>query len=152
MSRSEQFINYFLSHREVLNELIEKIEHEHYTYKPTPTSMEAQKLVNHILESMYMFANIANKQQPGKLYEEEDSTPLPERAKNYTDKTVELIHALSDEDMEEIVDVKKMLGRDIPAGSLLHLGLDHEIHHKGQLFVYVREMGHTELPFYIRNE
>ncbi|MFQ3545982.1 DinB family protein [Halobacillus rhizosphaerae] len=152
MKSSEVFINNFLTHREVTNQLIEKIDRDNYDYKPTPTSMEAHKLADHILKSLYTFAQLAHQQNPEPLFSEEDTTPLTERAKRYTEETIRLVTDLSDEQLSEVLNVKHMLGRDIPAGALLQLGLDHEIHHKGQLFVYVRGMGNTELPFYVKFE
>ncbi|KYD26597.1 MULTISPECIES: DinB family protein [Geobacillus] len=41
-------------------------------------------------------------------------------------------------------------GIHIPAAQLLPMAMDHEIHHKGQLFVYVRAMGHTDLPLFVK--
>ncbi|WP_182914758.1 DinB family protein [Paenibacillus thiaminolyticus] len=36
---------------------------------------------------------------------------------------------------------------DGPRSKLVWLIIDHEIHHKGQLFVYARILGVQELPF-----
>ncbi|MCP3030887.1 DinB family protein [Halobacillus sp. A1] len=151
MSKNAHFIDHFLSHREVTKELISKIDSDHYSYKPTPTSMEAEKLVNHILESMYSFARFANKQQPEKLFGEGDTSDLVKRADIYTEETVKLISSLSDEDFEQMIDVSQIFGKEVSAGQLLTIAVEHEIHHKGNLFVYVREMGHTELPLYIKS-
>ncbi len=150
MSKSAQLIDYLMSHREVTNELAAKIEPKDYTFKPTPTSMEAQKLVQHILESTYTFARLANKQEPEKLFEENDAADLTERAHVYTEATMKLLSKLSDEDFEQTIDVSHIFGREMTAGQLLNMAIDHEINHKGNLFVYVREMGHTDLPMYVK--
>ncbi|GAB6891375.1 hypothetical protein JCM14450A_23810 [Geobacillus stearothermophilus] len=47
MSRAQQWVQYFLSHRHVTMELIHKIDEAHYDYKPTPTSMTAKQLATH---------------------------------------------------------------------------------------------------------
>ncbi|UOQ95378.1 DinB family protein [Halobacillus shinanisalinarum] len=150
MSKSAQFIDYFLSHREITKELAAKIDPKHYTYKPTPTSMEAQKLVNHIIESTYTFVRLANKQDTEKLLDENDSTDLTEKVNTYTEATVKLLSALSDDDFEQVIDVSQILGKKVPASQLLNMAIDHEINHKGNLFVYLREMGHTNLPMYVK--
>ncbi|MFD2923692.1 DinB family protein [Halobacillus naozhouensis] len=150
MSKSAQLIDYLMSHREVTNELAAKIDPDHYTFKPTPTSMEAQKLVNHILESTYTFARLANKQEPEKLFDEDDTADLTERAQEYTEATVKLLSKLTDEEFEQTLDVSHIFGKEMTAGQLLNMAIDHEINHKGNLFVYVREMGHTDLPMYVK--
>ncbi|MCP3027290.1 DinB family protein [Halobacillus sp. A5] len=150
MSKSTRFTDYFLSHREVTNELTAKIDKDYYNYKPTPSSMEAQKLVIHIYETAYMFARMANGQEPNKLFTAEDTSSLTEQAETYTEQTLQLIHALSDDDFNNKVDVSKIFGRELTVSELLHTAVDHEIHHKGNLFVYVREMGHTDLPIYVK--
>ncbi|UOR10910.1 DinB family protein [Halobacillus amylolyticus] len=150
MSKSAQFIDYFLSHREVTKELAAKIDPEHYTYKPTPTSMEAQKLVNHIIETTYTFVRLANKQDPEKLFDEIDSTELSEKVNTYTEATVKLLSSLSDDNFEQVIDVSQIVGKRIPASQLLNMAMDHEINHKGNLFVYLREIGHTDLPMYVK--
>ncbi|WP_101842130.1 DinB family protein [Halobacillus sp. Marseille-P3879] len=149
MSKSARFIDYFLSHRKVTNELTAKIDRKDYTYKPTPSSVEAQKLVKHIFESTYMFASLANHQEPVPLFNEEDEANLTEQASTYTEKTIEMIQQLSDEDFQQKIDVSKIFGKELSVSELLHTAVDHEIHHKGNLFVYVREMGHTDLPLYV---
>jgi uncharacterized damage-inducible protein DinB len=69
MSKIHHLKQYFLSHRLVTNELIEKIEKKHYDYKPTPTSMSTKELVVHMLTSFYQFASAAAKQAPKPLYD-----------------------------------------------------------------------------------
>ncbi|MFZ0370174.1 MAG: DinB family protein [Halobacillus sp.] len=150
MSKVEQFINSLSPHRGALNDLIEMIDENNYAFKPTPTSMETEKLVNHTLKTTYTFARLAAKQSPEDLFPEGDDTPLAERARVYTDETYASIKLLEDEDLDELIDVKKMFGSEIPAGKLLEMAKDHEIHHKGQLFVYVREMGNTDLPSFVK--
>ncbi|MGP4076794.1 DinB family protein [Halobacillus sp. K22] len=150
MSKVEQFVNSFSPHRGALNDLIELIDEGNYAFKPTPTSMETDKLVNHTLKTTYTFARLAAKQSPEDLFPEGDETPLTERARVYTDETMSSIKQLDDGDLDNLIDVKEMFGSEIPAGKLLEMAKDHEIHHKGQLFVYVRAMGHTDLPSFVK--
>lgn len=152
MSRAKQFTQYFLSHRNVTVELISKIEEKHYDYKPTPTSMPAKDLVTHILFSFYKFANAAKHGDPTLFTQkvEETETNLQKLAQTYTEKTKLLLESLSDEDFERVLDLTNVFGAKIPTGQFLQMAMDHEIHHKGQLFVYVREMGHTDLPLFVQ--
>ncbi|AIE59390.1 DinB family protein [Bacillus methanolicus] len=152
MNRTEKLVRYFLAHRSVTIELINKIEKEHYDYKPTPTSMSAKQLVTHILLSFYRFAKTAKSGDQMLFREkiEETETDLRKLAENYTEKTRSLLESLTDEDFERTIDLTKIFGSQMSVAKFLQGAMDHEIHHKGQLFVYVREMGHTELPFFIK--
>ncbi|MGX1901914.1 DinB family protein [Thermolongibacillus altinsuensis] len=152
MSRTKQFIQYFLSHRNVTNELINKIEKEHYDFKPTPTSMSAKELVTHMLFTFYKFAKVAKEGNPTLFQEkiEETETDLHKLAETYTEKTISLLESLTDEDFDRVLDLTKIFGAQLSVAQFLQSAMDHEIHHKGQLFVYVREMGHTDLPLFIK--
>ncbi|WP_088036531.1 DinB family protein [Evansella clarkii] len=149
MSKSDNFVNYFLSHRNVTDELAAKISKEDYDYKPTETSMSAKTLVTHMLTSFYQFASAAAKQEAKKLHDENEEVDLQQLTKLYTDETVKVIQSMSDEDFDAMVDMTKMLGAELPAGQLLRIAMDHEINHKGNLFVYVRDLGHTDLPMFV---
>jgi uncharacterized damage-inducible protein DinB len=152
MNWSSQFVQYFLAHRHVTIELINKIEKEHYDYKPTPTSMSAKELVTHMLFTFYKFAKVAKSGDPALFREkmEETETDLQKLAETYTEKTKILLESLTDEDFERTLDLTKIFGAQMSVAQFLQSAMDHEIHHKGQLFVYVRGMGHTELPLFVK--
>ncbi|MFA9557096.1 DinB family protein [Evansella sp. AB-rgal1] len=150
MSKSENFIPYFLSHRNVTIALAEKVEKANYDFKPTETSMSAEKLVLHMVTSFYQFTAAATKQQPKQLHEEGSPFELGEVTKLYTDETLVLLKNMVDEDFKEIIDLTAFLGTKLPAEQVLRIALDHEINHKGNLFVYVRMMGHTDLPMFVQ--
>ncbi|WP_234983104.1 DinB family protein [Salimicrobium flavidum] len=117
-------------------------------YKPTKTSMEVGKLANHIVESSYTFVRLAADQSPAKLFDENDDKDLKSKASTYTQETEKLLTSLSEEDFDKTIDATNILGRELSAEAILQSALEHEIHHKGQLFIYVRELGHTDLPFF----
>jgi uncharacterized damage-inducible protein DinB len=152
VNRTSQLVQYFLAHRSVTAELVNKIEKEHYDYKPTPTSMSAKDLVTHILVTFYKLAKVAKSGNPAVLKEkiEETESDLRKMAEIYTEKTKSLLKSLTDEELDRILDLTESFGMKIPAHQFLQTAMDHEIHHKGQLFVYVREMGHTELPLFVK--
>jgi len=151
MSANSHIKDRFLSHRLVTNDLIGKINKEHYDYKPTPTSMSAQKLVVHMLTSFYQLASAAAKKTPTPLHNDKEADiELTKLARIYTDESVRLIESLSDEDLERVIDLSETMGMKVPAGALFGVAIDHEINHKGNLFVYVREIGHTDLPMFVK--
>ncbi|MEC1615272.1 DinB family protein [Bacillus mojavensis] len=150
MTQSTQIVSHFLSHRNVTIELTEKISKDHYSYKPTETSMSAEELVKHILTSFHLFVNVIKEgnASPFQHQQEETETDLNVLAKTYTEKTAAILEQLTEEHLNREIDLTAAFGRKVTGSALLQLALEHEIHHKGNLFVYVREMGHTELPFY----
>ncbi len=150
MSKSNQLKQYFLSHRHVTNDLIAKLEKDQYDYKPTPSSMSTKELVLHMLTSFYRFTAAAAKQAPEKLHNENEDIDLNTLAELYTGETVRILDSLSDEDLNENIDLTAVLGVELPAKSVINLAIDHEINHKGNLFVYVRLLGNTDLPMFVK--
>ncbi|MFN2745088.1 MULTISPECIES: DinB family protein [unclassified Bacillus (in: firmicutes)] len=152
MERKDRIVQEFLSHRSVTEELIQKIDDEHMDYKPTETSMSARDLITHMLHSFYRFALTAKEGTPEgfKRKLEDPETSLAELAQAYTEKTKQLLESFTDEELDREIDLTKMFGRKVAAEQLVQLAVGHEIHHKGNLFVYVREMGHTDLPLYVK--
>ncbi len=57
---------------------------------------------------------------------------------------------MSDDDFDRTLDLTAIFGTQMSTAQFLQLAMDHEIHHKGQLFVYVRGMGHTDLPLFVK--
>ncbi|WP_026581250.1 DinB family protein [Bacillus sp. J33] len=151
MDRSQKLLNYFLSHRKVTNELISKIDENNYDYKPTETSMPAGKLVTHMLTSFYMFTKTVKVGNASVFGEKFDDLPhnLSEAAAAYTEKSIDLISSLTNEELNRSIDMTQIFGIELTGSELLQIAMDHEIHHKGNLFVYVREMGHTDLPMFV---
>lgn len=152
MNSTNEIVQYFLTHRRVTVELVNKIEKEHYDYKPTPTSMPAKDLVTHMLFTFYKFAKVAKSGNPALFREkiEETETDLQKLAETYTEKTKSLLESLTDEDLDRVLDLTQIFGVQLSVAQFLQSAMDHEIHHKGQLFIYVRGMGHTELPLFIK--
>jgi uncharacterized damage-inducible protein DinB len=151
MDRAQKFLTYFLSHRKVTNDLIRKIDEKTVDYKPTETSMSAGKLVTHMLTSFFMIVKTVKDGSPAVFGEKFDEIApnLSEAAESFTEKTLEVISSLTNEELERKIDMTGIFGMELTGRKLLQIAMDHEIHHKGNLFVYVREMGHTELPRFV---
>ncbi|MEH7346427.1 DinB family protein [Bacillus sp. JJ1532] len=147
-------VNHFLSHRTVTNALVEKIEESNYDFKPTETSMSAQKLVTHIYTSYYKFIKTVKEGNGSPFMEKFENTQLSlsQLGEESTEKTKELLASLTEEELDREIDMSKIFGMKVSGHQMVQMAIEHEIHHKGNLFVYVREMGHTDLPFYISHK
>ncbi|TKC19497.1 DinB family protein [Robertmurraya kyonggiensis] len=152
MSKSETVLSHFLSHREVTKELVHKIEENQYDFKPTETSMRTQTLVKHMIHAFYAFATIAQTGDPSFLSKKpvDQETNLIDLVEKYTTLTIETIRSINDDDLLREIDLTKQFGRKLTSKQLLQMAIDHEINHKGNLFVYLRLMGNTELPLFVK--
>lgn len=146
-----QIVSHFLSHRSVTNELVKKIEESNFDYKPTETSMSAKELVTHMYTSFYKFIKAAKEGNGSPFMEKFDNSHLSlnQVGETFTEKSIELLESLTEEDLNRDIDMSKIFGFHLTGRQMVQMGIEHEIHHKGNLFVYVREMGHTDLPLYL---
>ncbi|MBU8878001.1 DinB family protein [Bacillus sp. FJAT-29790] len=144
-------LNHFLSHRSVTNNLVQKIDEANYEYKPTETSMTAQKLVTHMYTSFHKFVKTIKDGNASPFIEKLETTHsnLNHIGEDFTEKSKDLIASLTDQELDQVIDLTKVFGMELTGRQLFQMAMDHEIHHKGNLFVYVRGMGHTDLPMFI---
>lgn len=145
------YVSHFLSHRSVTNDLVARINEADYDFKPAETSMTAQKLITHMYTSYYKFIKTVKEGNGAPFLEKLDETDvtLIQLGEEYTTKTKELLASLTDEELDREIDMSKIFGMNVTGHQMVQMAIEHEIHHKGNLFVYVREMGHTDLPLYI---
>jgi uncharacterized damage-inducible protein DinB len=156
MSESQIFTNIWLRHRLVGNEIVDMLSDEHLSFRPWEKAMTLKELVLHMLYSADMFTGAVKE---GAFVPSEGSPPdvqtaeeLKQLVQELTAKTRETIESLSDEQLSAIVDLTKLFGAKMPGKSLLHVMRDHEIHHKGQLFVYARMIGLEHLPMFVKSK
>lgn len=149
---NSKLISHFLSHRSITLELLSKIQHDDPEFMPTETSMPTKKLVTHMLTSMYKFTAVVKEgnAQPLLQKEEISETNLLKSAETYTEKTVQILESLTEEDLTRVIDLTEVFGFKVPGSALIKMGIEHEINHKGNLFVYARMLGHTDLPMYVK--
>lgn len=139
--------------RGVLPDLLNHFQDEDVTFSPWEGAMTTGDLVWHILSTSFTFANAAATGVFERVSEKPQLSTIADlktAVDTWTAKTVDVIQSMSDEQFEQLIDMTKLFGRAVPAGSLLHSMRDHEIHHKGQLYVYARLCGRDQLPFFIK--
>ncbi|WP_206832354.1 DinB family protein [Alicyclobacillus fructus] len=152
MSKAQSVLAHWHSHRDVLAPLVASVPEDKLDFKPWDGAMSFRDLVWHILAVSATFAAAA---KAGRLTERPEQPDLSTKQalldaiSTFTEKTHADIASISDEQFESIVETKAVFGADLPAKALLASLIDHEIHHKGQLFVYARLMGAETLPFFI---
>ncbi|SFL92048.1 DinB family protein [Salibacterium qingdaonense] len=149
MSQAEAIRARWMRHRRVLEELVEASADDHVHFAPWDGAMPFGQLAAHTAASTHMFAELVSGGSP-----EMADTPsfetmhdVLEHVKDYTAKTDAKLQALSDDDLEQTFD---MMGMNEPGHFFLTNAIDHEIHHKGQLFTYARTAGVEDLPFFTK--
>ncbi|UFJ39549.1 DinB family protein [Brevibacillus humidisoli] len=152
MSLSEQMMKEWLKHREALQRLLDAIPDGQIGYKPWSGAMGLGELALHIAASTDMFVSTA-KSGEGKItmpsVEECHTMADVRRAvQSFTEQTKDTFASMTDEELEkEYASPHPNLHG--PRKKLVKLAIDHEIHHKGQLFLYARMVGAEQLPFFI---
>lgn len=151
MSQGEKFAKLFLSHRTVVEDILQKVPDDKFDLKPWPGALSLGELAVHMADSAQRFAGWVKSGSAEKFESLTDWTPDAVRTYVHerTEQTVEAMKSTSDEAMEALVQTKQLFGVDLPGKVLLNSMRDHEIHHKGQLFVYARMAGVEEMPFFI---
>ena len=152
MGRAKQLMDQWLTHRTVLEKLLQAVPDEHLGYKPWPGAMALGELAQHVAKSAEMFVTIAKTGQ-GKIAKTvaescETTAQLLEIVRGHTERTKAVYETITDEELNVEFDHPHPNFRG-PREKLLILSNDHEIHHKGQLFVYARMAGVENLPFFI---
>lgn len=149
MSKLSGFISGWLSHRKALLELIKVVNDEQLSFKPWENGMSLSELVLHISGSTSMFVSTVKTgvfAPPTVKKEVSTVKELIEFVEAQTEYAKQELEKLTDEQLESII---AFAGMDLPGKAILELAKDHEIHHKGQLFTYVRLLGLEEVPFFI---
>ncbi|WP_026570684.1 DinB family protein [Sediminibacillus terrae] len=150
MSKVEEIRDSWYSHRQVLQELLEKIDDKHVDFKPWDGAFTLGGLAVHLATSMEMFTKSTKEGVftfPDSKPEFETLQDVRNIVDNYTQTTLKLFESISDHHLDKRLE---MNGFDAPAAVWLGNARDHEIHHKGQLFTYARMAGVEEVPFFMK--
>ncbi|MEC5425760.1 DinB family protein [Virgibacillus sp. C22-A2] len=151
MSTMDEVVDGWLKHRLVINDLLELVEDEDIHFKPWDGAYTLGELAVHIVTAMDMFVKtVSNGKFTPPQVEKDYKTvsDVREIVKKYTEMSKREIKGLTKTQITSEV----AFNTDRAPGSYwLSNAIDHEIHHKGQLFTYVRIIGAKELPFFMKH-
>lgn len=142
-------MNEWLQHRMVLEELLEKIDDAHIAFKPWDGAMTLGELALHIAGSTDMFVSMVKTEEfaAPDLPKCETMDDIREAVRDFTQKTIAKYESLCDEELEMENSTSHPKLKGTKRNYLLAM-YDHEIHHKGQLFIYARMVGIKDVPFF----
>ena len=129
----------FLAHRSVTLELATRIPDDRGDFRPWSEAMTVAALLRHMAQSHHTFSRVAAGEQP--TPPPTDPATLEEARKRlaeYTTQDAEILAGLTREALQRTVTFHD---RSFQVREAVSLGLEHEVHHKGQLFVYARMLG-----------
>lgn len=155
MTQVQSLVNQWLHHRKVLLDLLDRIPEGKTQFKPWDGAMSLGDLAVHtVMSTDWIVASVKNGrfERPGASPKPETMEAVRNLVHDYTEKTTLEFTLLTDEQLERIVEAKALFGFDAPGKIFIHLMHEHEIHHKGQLFVYARMVGVEQVPFFISRD
>ncbi|MFS0561003.1 DinB family protein [Terribacillus sp. 179-K 1B1 HS] len=149
MSKTAYWKENWLHHRNVLINLLDHIEDGHLDFKPWEDAMTLRGLVLHIAGSNHMFVNMVKTETMSApdLPEVHTMDDLKKVVQHFTDQTIQAFDTITDEELA-LQNEAKIPGMQGKKELYLQAMYDHELHHKGQLFLYARLVGATDLPFF----
>jgi uncharacterized damage-inducible protein DinB len=128
---------------QLTKKVLEAVPADRADHRPDPVSKTAMELVRHIAAADIRFADtvITGQFSTGAVVPPELKTPAEIAAwysESYTER-LEALTRLTSEQLMKMVDFRGMFQR--PAVMFLMIGMNHTIHHRGQLSSYLRCMG-----------
>lgn len=133
------FIEYYERVRERTNKLVKIIPPEHFGFAYMEGKFTIADLVRHIAAiERYMFAEtVAGRKSAYQGCGKEQADEYENTIKYFNEKhieSIEIFRNLSDEDLKR--KCKTPANTELPVWKWLRAMVEHEIHHRGQLYVY----------------
>lgn len=153
MSKAEQFANQWMMHRSVLLDILDRVDDGDFEFRPWSKAMTLGELALHIGGAGALFVNTAKSgkfSRPDGQPEVKNMEELRQFLKESTDQGYETIKSMTDAEFDGPVSSEHVLPDGTPASVWLSAMKDHEIHHKGQMFVYARMTGVEEMPNFVQ--
>ncbi len=128
----------------ITKQILEAVPADKAAYQPDSCAKSAIELVRHIAvaENFFLDAPINGVFNPGAVKIPDDVGAPSEIAAWYEQtyaKNFDALTKLSGEQLAKVIDFRGMFQQ--PAVLFLQFGLNHTIHHRGQLSTYLRPMG-----------
>lgn len=151
LSHVEQFVQQWKAQRDVMEGVLARVPDDQAGFKPWDDAMSLGELALHAATSAKFFAQVAATGEFSRPSVTATSmAEVRQSVRELSDDTLALLESVSDERWSESVDLTRIFGREVQVSGMLYGMRDHEIHHKGQLFVYARMVGAQDLPMFTK--
>lgn len=150
MSKAARLLNHWLVHRKVVLELANRTPDDLLAFKPWAGGMALGDLFLHIATAADMFVTAT---RDGRFPKPErrsatSMNEVREILQALTAKSAAQIEGLTDQQLAASI-TASFVDATQPGVGWMAVMIDHEIHHKGQLFTYLRTAGVQDLPFFV---
>ncbi|WP_420594765.1 DinB family protein [Deinococcus sp.] len=148
MTRAQSYAAAYQMHRAALHDLYAELPNDRGDFKAWEGGMSFIGLADHL--------SAASNRLPAMLIGEKpapagagsaDINEARQRLSDATEQVVELIGGLSDADLDR--HITAFGGREMPVSALLEFIVNHEAHHKGQVWMMARMVG-VQPPFFVK--
>jgi uncharacterized damage-inducible protein DinB len=129
----------FAMHRAALIELLEKIPAEQADFKAWDGGMSFTRLADHLSGSSVRMGKMMQGIKPDAIEPSSDFAASIERLKTNLSDTQAMLEGLTSENLQKVVPA--FGGREMPLASLVDFMIQHEAHHKGQVWMMARMIG-----------
>jgi uncharacterized damage-inducible protein DinB len=129
----------FTMHRAALIELLEKIPAEKGDFAAWEGGMSFAKIADHLSGSSHRMQHMVRGETPEKLEPSPDLASAVQRLKATHADVVAALGAMPPEMLGQ--KVTAFGGREMPVAALLDFMVQHEAHHKGQVWMMARMIG-----------
>jgi uncharacterized damage-inducible protein DinB len=129
----------FAMHRAALIELLEKIPAEQADFKAWDGGMSFTRLADHLSGSSVRMGKMMQGVKPDPIEPSSDFAVAVKRLKTNLADTQAMLEGLTPESLQVLVPA--FGGREMPVASLVDFMIQHEAHHKGQVWMMARMVG-----------
>lgn len=129
----------FMMHREPLSHLLSQVPNDKADFAAWEGGMSFQKLTDHLAISSERMTAMLNGEALGKPEPAEDFAAAKARLNATTDPIRSALESLSEDQLNAVIEA--FGGRQMPVYTLIDFMREHEVHHKGQLWMMARMVG-----------
>ncbi len=151
MKQVDSLLQAWLRHRDALVALVDVTPEGNQNFTPWEGAWTYALLTLHIVGMGEWFmqavasGEMANPEPPVQVTSMQQ---LKEIVHEVTKRTTDTFKALPDEQLSAEINSSKIFGANLTGAQIIEAMFEHEIHHKGQLFVYARMCGVENPPFF----
>lgn len=142
-----ELVHGLTAHRGALLDLFPLLSEEHGKFAPWEGGMTIKGTLDHLNGTSSMLLAIMKGEAPQRPAPSGSLQEAIEKFKADTEALLAGVGTLSDEDLQRLVPA--FGGQMMPLGSLVHMIRDHDIHHKGQLWLMARMVG-IKPPMFVK--
>ncbi len=147
MNRVEMLQAGWMAHRRVLLDLLDRIPEDQVNFTPWDGAMSLGALAVHAADDFF-YHFVKTGEMVRSTSEWTTLADVKKIVKDRTDNINAIFASLTEADLDKVLEIPQM-NMKFPGAVYLATAKDHEVHHKGQLFVYARMAGVKDMPFFV---